>query len=1282
MSNESPPKCPQCGGQVPEHAPAGLCPNCLMALNLQTETLFGEDAPTTQPPLPPGQIAPYFPQLEILEFLGRGGMGVVYKARQKSLNRFVALKLLAPERVGDEKFAERFTREAQALAALNHPNIVTIYDFGQAGGFYFLLMEFVDGLNLRRLLRARKFTPEEALAIIPPLCDALQFAHDRGIVHRDIKPENLLLDKTGRVKVADFGIAKMLGGDPPLPPPEGGRVAASPTKAEELTQNTALGTPGYSAPEQKSDPQRVDSRADIYSLGVVFYEMLTGELPGKKLEPPSKKVQIDVRLDEVVLRALEQKPELRYQQASILKTQIETIASSSGDARPEAARVPRGVPVLRWRDRWIWDTSNVILMAFVPWLIIPFVVFVGGVSLWVCLPVGLGLLFAAINGLVGWRVRRLKARLPKSDAEVAEAMVFERPKRTPGIAVLHNDRLELIGIAVIDRLVVRLDEIASISEVRWFNGKRLWWKHGFVLDLKNGRRIGVAVPEPFGRRWRAKLSGGTLPGLLDVENEKAGRLAHFSRTAIAGACLVVLALMLLGIARFIDGPSRAGLTEVFSGMTSYELASRALVLAGILCLLISLVLGWIAVAQIRRSAGKLHGMWLALFDGLAFPLLFLPLLVFSPILSNQFLSRNSQWHPQAISSSRPAVENPLASIRVLGVEREKNIVIFKILSETGFPPHLITAEFKGPAITNMPMSQSAYRYTGPDLNCLLGPSEYVYGYGDGMSFIGDNLTGWMELVAWTPTKIFHMSNKQHGPGEFLYGFYLQDEEIAEMVVRQGRQVQLGKTNLLGEQADGLVLFDLKHYVGKNTVQKEGWQHLTGSLNVAPDLEVGFGPAVEQVLTLDDKGQSACLNLVSGQLVSLPPYARGGWLPAGAKVPPSDSLPSGLSFDRRLLHDDNPTAYVTGGTQLRFLTNEKWDKMSAVEALMIANTIKKNHETMGSVFQRFPTTYLFKTPSGSSGLLQIVGTNENPRGVKIRYKLVKNGATNPDNVPVVTWNAARLNNQGQLDVSSATNEQWFLLPKEAAGSSNLLAEPPKLQFLAWQDDWQTNKPGAARHSDGSAVTNAKELNWLKEVLIAGCVKSKPDQCFLSLWVAHPAFTMADFTELLDENDQPFPIGHLFYGCYAADGKGTGKQYLNLPFRCWKCWCILPGETNKLSSRITLRLRYTIGPLENTRELVEREFRFPMVILEGGGHINAVGQNADGKAFVSLAVNGDKLKSRRFGVVAVTKDGRELISTGGTVENFVFEAPLADVAKFIIGTRPIRTVDWTNVVLPTN
>lgn len=323
--------CPKCGGALLSTATAGLCPRCLMAEAMVPTQVEAESI--AQPPLPSEQIAPHFPQLEILECLGRGGMGVVYKARQKTLNRFVALKLLAPERVHDTRFAERFTREAQALAALNHPNIVTIYDFGQAGGFYYLLMEFVDGVNLRQLLRTRKLTPEEALTIVPPLCDALQFAHDRGIIHRDIKPENLLLDKAGRVKVADFGIAKMLG-----------TVNAAGNAGEPTALQTTVGTPGYCAPEQQTDPQHVDSRADIYSLGVVFYEMLTGEFPRRPIEPPSRKVQIDVRLDEVVLRSLEQQPELRFQQVSEVKTMVETIVSNVGvpPAEPAAQPVPPG----------------------------------------------------------------------------------------------------------------------------------------------------------------------------------------------------------------------------------------------------------------------------------------------------------------------------------------------------------------------------------------------------------------------------------------------------------------------------------------------------------------------------------------------------------------------------------------------------------------------------------------------------------------------------------------------------------------------------------------------------------------------------------------------------------------------------------------------------------------------------------------------------------------------------------------------------------------------------
>jgi tRNA A-37 threonylcarbamoyl transferase component Bud32 len=279
----------------------------------------------------PEELAPHFPQLEIIECLGRGGMGVVYKARQKSLNRLVALKLLAPERVADAKFAQRFTHEAHALAALSHPNIVTIHDFGQAGGFYFLLMEFVDGVNLRQAIKAGRFSPEQALAVVPPVCEALQYAHEHGIVHRDIKPENLLLDKVGRIKIADFGIAKILGGDGELLSPD---KTQSDTAENEGMWASAAGTPQYMAPEQK-DHRRTDHRADIYSLGVVLYELLTGELPAEKVQAPSSRlrgVQIDVRLDEIVLRALEKMPELRYQTAGEFRTQLKTVMTNPSKA--------------------------------------------------------------------------------------------------------------------------------------------------------------------------------------------------------------------------------------------------------------------------------------------------------------------------------------------------------------------------------------------------------------------------------------------------------------------------------------------------------------------------------------------------------------------------------------------------------------------------------------------------------------------------------------------------------------------------------------------------------------------------------------------------------------------------------------------------------------------------------------------------------------------------------------------------------------------------------------
>jgi tRNA A-37 threonylcarbamoyl transferase component Bud32 len=293
----------------------------------EAETLVPKPPPHSNPSepevLPAPQLsapAPEIPGYEIVGELGRGGMGMVYKARQTKLERLVALKILPQETSVDSTFAERFTREARALARLNHPNIVSVYDFGQAASLSYFVMEYVDGVNLRQLLRAGRISPRDTLQIMSQICDALQYAHDEGIVHRDIKPENILRDKRGRVKIADFGIAKLL---------------ARKTTDYTLTGPWhVIGTFNYMAPEQIENPQKLDHRADIYSLGVMFYEMLTGGLPMGRFALPSQKAALDPRIDEIVLRALEKEPEHRYQHVHELKAAIDAFLASGGSHAP------------------------------------------------------------------------------------------------------------------------------------------------------------------------------------------------------------------------------------------------------------------------------------------------------------------------------------------------------------------------------------------------------------------------------------------------------------------------------------------------------------------------------------------------------------------------------------------------------------------------------------------------------------------------------------------------------------------------------------------------------------------------------------------------------------------------------------------------------------------------------------------------------------------------------------------------------------------------------------
>jgi serine/threonine protein kinase len=339
-----------------DDAPEGLCPRCLLSAAAPGENA---QAPGPEVDVPdigdPADVARRLPQFEILALLGRGGMGVVYQARQRELDRVVALKILPPHDALSPDFVERFRREARSLARLSHPNIVNVFDFGAGGGLHYFVMEYVDGLNLREMLRSHRLTPAEALTVVPKICDALQYAHEEGVVHRDIKPENILIDKRGRLKIADFGLAKLLRRDA--------------AEANLTHTGVTLGTPRYMAPELVEKPESVDHRADIYSLGVVFYEMLTGEVPMGRFEPPSAKVQVDVKLDEIVLRSLERDVERRYQHASEVREDVERVTAKP---LPAAAPAPtaqlspslhpkvetaRRMSFLRWAARWLFSTS-------------------------------------------------------------------------------------------------------------------------------------------------------------------------------------------------------------------------------------------------------------------------------------------------------------------------------------------------------------------------------------------------------------------------------------------------------------------------------------------------------------------------------------------------------------------------------------------------------------------------------------------------------------------------------------------------------------------------------------------------------------------------------------------------------------------------------------------------------------------------------------------------------------------------------------------------------------
>jgi serine/threonine protein kinase len=283
----------------------------------------------------PADLAPLFPGYEIQGLIATGGMGAVYCAVQKSLDRTVAIKILPMELSKDAAFCAGFEAEAKAMARLNHPNLIGVFDFGEVNGMLYIVMEFVPGKSIYHSADGIAIDPGEVIRLVTGICHGLAHAHEHGIIHRDIKPSNILLDLNAQPKIGDFGLARP--------------IERKIEEGEEI-----FGTPHYTAPEVVDAPHTVDYRADIFSVGVLLHELLTGKLPANDPRPASVIARCDVRFDAIIKRATQSLPAARYSSANEIAKELQVIAKSTASHGPRAAAVGGAVrgPVRPRRARF------------------------------------------------------------------------------------------------------------------------------------------------------------------------------------------------------------------------------------------------------------------------------------------------------------------------------------------------------------------------------------------------------------------------------------------------------------------------------------------------------------------------------------------------------------------------------------------------------------------------------------------------------------------------------------------------------------------------------------------------------------------------------------------------------------------------------------------------------------------------------------------------------------------------------------------------------------------